>query len=308
MDRRAFGKTGFEVAPIGFGAGPIGYLDAEQRQVERILNLLLDRGVNLIDTAACYQASEELIGKAVGHRRDEFVLVSKCGHQVEGVTGAEWSPELITQTVERALRRLRTDHLDVMLLHSCDLPVLKQVDALAALVKARDAGKVRCIGYSGDNEEAAYSAHLAEIAVIETSINVCDQANLDAVLPPAREREIGVIAKRPIANAAWNTNRPGIYDGYGKSYEERLQQMKLSPADLGFDGPPAEVWPEIALRFTLAQPGVHTAIVGTTNPKNAEANLRAAAKGPLPEAAVKKLREAFQTAAAQSTEPWRGLT
>ncbi len=234
--------------------------------------------------------------------------MSKCGHQVEGASGAEWSPELITQTVDRALKRLRTDHLDVMLLHSCDLAVLQRGEAVAALARAREAGKVRFVGYSGDNEAAAFAAALPEVDVIETSVNICDQANLDNVLPKARERNLGVLAKRPIANAAWKSSHPGIYAGYAQPYIERLKAMSLTPRDLGVDGDPNAAWPEIALRFTLSQPGVHVAITGTTNPANAQANLNSAGQGPLPAAAVNKIREAFRTAGLRAQKPWKGLT
>src|SRR5215212_523907 len=79
MKKIPFGRTGLDVSVLGYGAAPIGYLATEQEKVTRILNLLLDQGVNLIDTAASYKGSEEMIAKAIGHRRSEFVLVSKCG-------------------------------------------------------------------------------------------------------------------------------------------------------------------------------------------------------------------------------------
>lgn len=308
--RRTLGKTGLELSPLGFGGGPIGYLKAEQKQVERVLSLLLDEGVNVVDTAACYDESEELIGTIVGSRRNDCVLVSKCGHQVPGIDAPEWSPGLIEQTVDRSLKRLRTDYLDVMLLHSCGLPVLKTGEAFSALMKARDAGKVRFIGYSGDNRAAVYASGIPQLDVIETSVNICDQANVSSVLPKARERQLGVIAKRPIANAAWKSaaEQPGMYAGYAAPYAERLQQMGLNPQDLGFDGDPSRAWPEIALRFTLSQPGVHTAITGTTNPDNARANLQAAALGPLPDSVVQKIQDAFQAAALKSKEGWPGLS
>ena len=185
VEKRTFGKTGLEVSAIGFGGAPIGLLKTEKQQVSQILNQLLDSGVNLIDTAAMYQGSEEAIGEAIGHRRDEYVLVSKCGKEEEGLEGAAWSPTMIQQTLERALKRLRTDHLDVMLLHSCDLDTLKQGAALNALVEARQAGKVRFVGYSGDNEAARYATTLDEVDVVETSVNICDQKNIEVVLPSA---------------------------------------------------------------------------------------------------------------------------
>jgi aryl-alcohol dehydrogenase-like predicted oxidoreductase len=308
MNTNTFGKTQLQVSPLGFGGAPIGYLATDQERTSRLLNLLLDAGVNLIDTAASYEGSEEMISRAIIHRREQFVLVSKCGTQVPGVDGKPWSAALIAQTVERSLQRLKTDALDVMLLHSCDLDTLKTGEAIGALVKARKEGKIRFVGYSGDNEAVAYAAGLPEIAVIETSINLADQANIDGVLPVARQHNVGVLAKRPIANAAWKSaaQQPGMYAGYARTYTERFAKMGLSAADLGFAGDPAKAWPEIALRFTLSQLGVHTAIIGTTSPENATANIAAAAKGPLDEPTIQKIRQAF--ARAQGNEKWMGQT
>ncbi len=305
-----FGRTGLRVSVLGFGAAPIGILEVEQERAARILNLMLDAGVNLIDTAAGYAGSEEMIGRAIGHRRPEFVLVSNCGRKVPGLDAREWSAANVRQTIDQSLKRLRTDHLDAMLLHSCDLDVLKRGEAIGALAEAQRAGKVKWPGYSGDNEAAAWAAARPEIAVIETSVNITDQVNIEQVLPVARQHRVGVLAKRPIANAAWKpiTQQPGFYQTYASTYTQRFGQMKLEARDLGFDGPAEQAWPEIALRFTIAQPGVHSAIIGTTNPDNARANLAHAAKGPLPEEAVRKIRDAFQRAQSSSGARWDGQT
>ena len=311
MEKRRFGRTGLQVSVLGFGAAPIGFLETEQRRTADILNFLLDHGVNFIDTAASYQGSEELIGRTIGHRRGDFVLLSKCGRAVEGpdpIAGEAWSPDLITKTVDRSLRRLKTDRLDVMLLHSCDLDVLRRGEALGALAKARDAGKIRFAGYSGDNDTAAYAATLDDVAVIETSVSIADQANVTRVLPAARQHDVGVIAKRPIANAAWKSidRQPGMYKDYAAAYTERLQKMAMTPAELGFSGDPESAWPEIALRFTLSFPEVHTAIIGTTNPANAQRNIDYARRGPLPGDTVAKIRAAFGHA--DPVGAWEGLT
>src|SRR3954452_14270988 len=163
MNKVNFGRTGLQVSALGFGAAPIGYLKTDQDRIATILNLLLDQGVNLIDTAASYKGSEEAIGASIGGRRDEYVLVSKCGSEVPQAKGKAWSAELVTNTVDVSLKRLRTDRLDVMLLHSCDLQTLQKGEALRALVKAREAGKIRFAGYSGDNETAAWAAAQADI-------------------------------------------------------------------------------------------------------------------------------------------------
>jgi aryl-alcohol dehydrogenase-like predicted oxidoreductase len=308
IEQRTFGQTGLKVSVLGFGGAPIGFLKTDRERVANILRFLLDHGVNLIDTAASYEGSEEVIGETIGSRRDQFVLVSKCGRKVPGVEGNDWSADLIARTLEQSLRRLKTDRLDVMLLHSCDLDVLQKGEALAALVKARQQGKIRVAGYSGDNDNAAYAAGLSDVAVIETSINLADQANVAKVLPVARQHNVGVIAKRPIANAAWKdpAKQPGMYQSYAKPYTERLQEMAIQPAEVGVSGPPEQAWPELALRFTLSFPEVHSAIIGTTSPQNAKQNLAAAAKGPLPADAVAKVRAAFRHA--DPTGAWPGLT
>jgi len=308
MTNRPFGRTGLYVSPLGFGAAPIGYLNTDQDQAGRTINLLLDAGVNLIDTAAAYEGSESMIATAVGHRREQFVLVSKCGPKLPDVADAAWSPKLIAASVDRSLARLKTDRLDVVLLHSCTLAVLQQGDALAELVKARDAGKIRFVGYSGDNDAAVYAANLAEVAVVQTSVNIADQANIDIVLPAARKKNLGVIAKRPIANAAWKdpARQPGFYGDYASTYSRRLARMELTPTDLGYPDDSDDVWSDLALRFTLSLPGVSAAIVGTTNPENAKKNLAAAEKGPLAAETVRKIRDRFVTARADESWPGQG--
>jgi aryl-alcohol dehydrogenase-like predicted oxidoreductase len=310
MNRNKFGRTGLDVSVLGFGGAPIGILEVEQERAAGVLNLLLDSGVNLIDTAAGYAGSEEMIGKAISHRRGEFALVSKCGRKVPGVDLPEWSAENVRATIEQSLRRLRTDHLDAMLLHSCDLETLKRGEAVGALVEAQRAGKVRWPGYSGDNEAAAWAAGRAEIAVLETSVNITDQANIDEVLPVARRHDVGVLAKRPIANAAWKpiAQQPGFYASYASTYTERFSQMGMDLRELGFGGRPEEVWPEVALRFTLSQPGVHCAIIGTTRPENAKKNMECTGKGALPEEVVRNIREAFRRAESAAGGKWEGQT
>lgn len=141
MQSKPFGITGFSVSPLGFGSAPIGILQTERDAAGKLLNLLLDEGVNLIDTAARYEDSEEVIGQSIGHRRGEFVLVSKCGSSAPHVDAPEWSAEMIEKTIDAALKRLRTDHVDVMLLHSCGKDVLERGEAVGALARRATPGR-----------------------------------------------------------------------------------------------------------------------------------------------------------------------
>jgi aryl-alcohol dehydrogenase-like predicted oxidoreductase len=310
MNHAILGKTDLSVSRLGYGAAPIGFLETGPNQIARVLNYLLDHGVNLIDTAACYRGSEEAIGEAISYRREDFVLVSKAGHAGDEQY-KDFEPDTITASIDRSLKRLKTDHLDVLLLHSCDLDTLKKGDALGAVAQAVEQGKVQFAGYSGDNEAAAYAATLPDVSVIETSINLCDQANIETVLPICKEHDCGVIAKRPIANAAWKQpeDQPGMYKNYASEYHRRFSLMDIKPDQLGYSGHPEVEWPEIALKFTKAIDGVHSAICGTTSTVNAESNVAAVEKNPLRDEVVQKIRQAWQAARdADSDGDWSGQT
>jgi aryl-alcohol dehydrogenase-like predicted oxidoreductase len=306
LPTRTLGKTGITVSALGFGAAPTAFLKTEADATAKLVDQLLDAGVTLIDTATSYPGSEAFIGEHLSKRRKDFTLVSKCGGSRQSdTTGEPWSAELVASSVDRALRLMKTDYIDVMLLHSCDLATLQKGDALGALVAARDAGKVKHIGYSGDNDAAGHACTLREVAVVETSINYVDQANIDLVLTPAHANKVGIIAKRPVANAAWkgSSDRAGIYVNYTKDYVRRHQSMALDISEFGFS---AAQWPEFALRFTLSFPEVSTAIVGTTNPANAMANLEHASKGPLEGAIVERVRAKFRSTTGSAS--WTGQT
>lgn len=306
MKQRTLGRTNLQVGEIGFGAAPAAFLKTEREAAATMIRSLLDAGVNLIDTAAAYPGSEAFIGEFLADRRSSYVLVSKCGNiKAPGTTGEPWSAKLVESSVDRSLQLMKTDHLDVMLLHSCDLATLQKGDALGALVKARDAGKIRHAGYSGDNAAAAWACAQPDIAVVETSINIVDQANIDAVLPVAKRHRVGIIAKRPIANACWRGKAAlqGIYVNYVAEYLRRFDAMNLSPDELGID---ASGWGDLALRFTLSHPEVSCAIVGTTSTGNAQRNLASAANGELTPKQLALLYDRFQQARAGAD--WPGLT
>ncbi len=269
MEQRAFGKTDMRVSVLGFGAAEIGLEGTDEATVGRLLGSALDAGLNVIDTGECYGESEEMIGRTVGHRRQEFFLFTKCGHPHGMESGADWSRASILESIERSLRRLRTDRVDLVHLHSCSEAVLRKGEAIEALQAARAKGHTRFIGYSGDSHAARYAVECEGFDSLQTSINIADQEALELTLPLACEKQIGVIAKRPIANAAWKTGHKPE-SPYHHTYWERLQKLNypfLESRDL-------EKTVGIALRFTLGVPGVSTAIVGTTRPERWAENAR----------------------------------
>ncbi len=283
MERRALGGTGLSVSVLGFGGAEIGYEGASLKSVEALLGGALDAGLDVIDTAECYYESERLIGRAVGHRRKEFFLFTKCGHD-QGIGLPEWTPRLVEASVERSLRLLRTDRVDLLQLHSCDEKILRKGDLLEALERLLSAGKTRFIGYSGDGADALAAVRTGRFDVLQISISVADQEAIELVVPEARAAGMGIVAKRPIANAAWRTGkRPA--DAYHHPYWERL--LKL---DYPFLGSPLPQAVGTALRFTLAVPGIATAVVGTKTPGRWQENAALLADGPLPRPEFEAIR------------------
>ena len=273
MEKRQLGKTDMRVSVLGFGGAEIGYEGASAATVETLLNSALDAGLNVVDTAECYETSEELIGQTAGHRRNEFYLFTKCGHP-RGVGSEDWSTASILESIERSLRRLRTDYLDLIQLHSCSETVLRRGDVISALQTARDRGYARYIGYSGDSHAARFAVESGAFDTLQTSINIADQEALELTLPLASARDMGVIAKRPIANAAWKSGHKPI-DPYQHTYWDRLRKLDYDFIRVrSLDESIAH-----ALRFTLTVPQVDVAIVGTTKPERWQQNANLLAAG-----------------------------
>lgn len=283
MERRPLGSTGLQVSVLGFGAGPVGDAALSEDDAGRLLHGVLDAGVTLIDTAPSYGTSEERIGRHLQGRRGQFVLSTKCGYGVPGVE--DWTGPCITQGIELALRRLRTDVIDVMHFHSCPVDILERQGVVEALTRAVEQGKVRVAAYSGDNHALAHAINLRRFGSIQVSVNLFDQRSIDWGIARAREQGVGVIAKRPLGNAPWRFwERPQAQDV--ALYWDRMRQMALEARGLD--------WGELALRFAAFVPGVASCIVGTTKLENLLRNVKALEHGPLAPEHVNHIREAFR--------------
>ena len=272
---------------LGFGGA--GIAGESMENIGNVLNSALDAGINVIDTAECYEGGEESIGNAISKWRDEFFLFTKCGHP-RGIGSADWSASSILESIERSLRRLQTDRIDLIQLHGCSEAVLKKGEAISALEKARERGWVRYLGYSGDGHPARFAVECDAFDALQTSINIADQEAVSQIAPLTRARNVGLIAKRPLANFAWKTGHKPI-NSYHHQYYERLRKLNFDFLR-NDEGSIA-----IALRFVLSVPGVHTAIVGTTKPQRCQENARLLESRPLPQNEYNAIRERWDVIA-----------
>ena len=286
LPTRTLGRTGLEVTTLGYGAMSLDdrfgrTVTAEEASA--VLNAVLDAGINFIDTSPDYGPSEEFIGQAIAHRRAEYVLATKVGCPVdidEGETGHVYTPRNITAAVEQSLRRMHTDHLDIVQFHgSPSREVLEQNGAIEALETLRRDGKVRFIGSSGtilnidgqlamgvfDEFQIPYSALQREH----------EQVIADAAKAGAGTVIRGGVARGgPAEDKAWDVRRlPEVAPERPKATWEQAGLDEL------LDGMSRM---EFMLRFTLSHTGLHTTIVGTANLDHLAANCAVARLGALP--------------------------
>lgn len=290
MQKRQYGQSEFEVSVIGLGANQIGTHEMNDHYAHEVLEQAFKAGVTLYDTALVYGASEERIGRFVQSRRERLVLSSKVGYGIDRVP--DWSYQSVSKGIDQSLKRLRTDYIDIMHLHSCDLQTLERGEVIEALLDARQAGKIRAAAYSGENEALEWAIQSGHFDGVQCSVNLCDQKSLQQYLPQASK--LGVIAKRPLANAFWRFDERPV-GNYTENYWERWQQLELE-LPLPMD--------ELALRFAAFAPGVNSAIIGTTQPRRFEQNLELLEKGPLPDDILAELQERF----AERGADWAGNT
>ncbi len=281
LDIRDFGMTGLKVTALGFGAGMTGTDTLTDKEAKYLLNSVIDNGINLIDTARSYGLSEERIGKHLSNRRSEFILSTKVGYDVEGYE--DWTYDCIIAGVDKALKILKTDYIDIVHLHSCNPDKLQEGAVTEALIRTVQEGKVRVPAYSGDNDALNYAVHSGKFGGVQASINITDQKAINDILYSAKKNYMGVIAKRPSANSVWKYSEAPVGD-YIEQYFYRLKTMNI---DFGM---PVH---EAALRFSAYTYGVDSIIVGTTNIEHLKENIAIIEKGKLSEDLYQQIRNKF---------------
>jgi aryl-alcohol dehydrogenase-like predicted oxidoreductase len=290
IEKRPLGRTGTDVGILGYGAmelrgqphGPA----IDDDDAGRLLNEVLDGGIDLIDTSIDYGRSEELIGRYVGHRREEFFLASKCGCLLgPPPPGAQppfphdYSAANVRAGIDQSLRRLRTDRLDLVQVHmSPSRAQMEAEDTVGTLVSARQQGKVRFIGMSGILPNLPDHIAVGVFDVFQIPYSAVQREH-EGLITTAASAGAGTLIRGgaarggPAGDKNWRRGPLGLPQGEGQ------RRWEASGVE-GLLGGMSRL--EFVLRFTLSHPGLSTAIVGTSSVDHLRANLDVAAKGPLP--------------------------
>jgi aryl-alcohol dehydrogenase-like predicted oxidoreductase len=278
---RVLGRTGLSVTTLGYGAMEVrgtriwSGRPVTDEEADRILNAVLDSGINFIDTANDYGRSEEYIGRFISKRRAQYVLATKCGCTVvrkdenTDSTPHVWTRDNLFRGLEESLSRMKTDHVDLMQLHN---PTVQQCDdgnLVEVLKEMQKQGKVRFIGCSSTDPDLSTYIQRGVFDVFQIPYSGLERQHEQAI-QRAADAGAGVIVRGGVARG-----EPG--QGLGK--EDRWAKWEQAGLDQLLE--PAESRTQFLLRFTNSHPGMSTNIVGTKNPAHLEENVRAAARGPL---------------------------
>ena len=281
MKYRRFGRTGFEVSTISLGTVEIGmdYGIAASRPDEseaaRLLHRALDIGVNFIDTARVYGEAEAIIGRAIAERRNEFVLVSKVLSCEGEALPADALRTRVRDSVHESLRLLRTDFIDVLMIHSAPLAVIQRGEVLGVLQELKSEGAIRAIGASVYGEETALAAIAAGgYDCLQIAYNVLDRRPEPRLFAAAETADVGLVARSVLLKGALTDRYRHLPEGLSdlNAAVERMAQLA---------GGGMAALPEFAYRYVLSQPWLQSALVGAGNIEELEAAVRFEEMGPL---------------------------
>jgi aryl-alcohol dehydrogenase-like predicted oxidoreductase len=262
----------------------------------RLLNTVLDEGINFIDTSIDYGRSEERIGKLISHRRSEYVLASKCGCVPDAPQGTDHvhTAENIRKGVEHSLRLLGTDHLDLVQFHrSLSREEFEAEGALAEALALRDEGKVAFVGVSAVLPTFLEQIEMGTFDAFQVPYSALQRDHEDAITR-ASDAGMGIVVRGGVARGApddWENRR--YYMLSNETMQGYWDEAKL---DELLDGMSRTTF---LLRFTLSHPGLDTTIVGTSSIDHLRQNLAAAEQGPLADDVLEEAKRRLSAAGAR---------
>jgi aryl-alcohol dehydrogenase-like predicted oxidoreductase len=275
------GRTGLEVTKLGYGAMEVrgtriwNGRPVTDDEADRILNVVLDSGINFIDTANDYGRSEEYIGRFISKRRGEFYLATKCGCTVvrrdenTDDTPHVWTRENLFRGLHESLERMKTDYVDVMQLHNPSVEQAEQGDLVNVLKEMKQQGKVRWIGCSSTNPHLPTYIEWGVFDVFQIPYSALEREH-EGAIQAAADAGSGVIVRGGVARGE---------PGSGLGNEERWTLWEAADMDELLEE--GESRTAFLLRFTITHPGMSTTIVGTKNSEHLQENVQAAQRGPL---------------------------
>jgi aryl-alcohol dehydrogenase-like predicted oxidoreductase len=300
MNYRALGNTGLRVSEIGFGtwglggnvAGAVAYGKTDDAVSIAALKFAVEQGINFYDTSDLYGFghSEEILGEAFANCREKVIIASKGGF-IDAVK-QDFSVAHLREALEKSLRRLRTDYLDLYQFHSPAVSLLReQPEVLALMDELKRAGKIRAWGFSARSpEEARVAVEEFSAPAIQVNFNLTDQrAETNGLFALCQQKQTGVIVRTPLCFGFLT----GKYSS-AQSYDATDHRSRWSPEQLAswekandvfsflFAQNPYDSPAQIALRFCLSFPAVSTIIPGMLNDDQVRENSAASGRGSLP--------------------------
>src|SRR2546428_115188 len=316
MEYRTLGRTGWQISEIGFGSWGIGgdaWGSTNDQASEAALHKAIDLGVNFIDTADVYGDghSEQLIAQVRKSRSEQLIVATKAGRRLNPHTAAGCNRQNLTSFVERSLRNLETEALDLLQLHCPPSEVYDMPEVFGILDDLVQQGKVRFYGVSVERvEEALKSITYPNVQSVQIIFNMFRQKPAEQFFPAARERQVGILARVPLAsglltgkfrpetrfapNDHRNFNRHGEAFDQGETfsgvdYETGLQAVE----ELRKLVPQGATMAQFALRWILMFPEVTSAIAGAENTQQVEDNVQAASLPALSSEKMQRVREVY---------------
>jgi aryl-alcohol dehydrogenase-like predicted oxidoreductase len=296
VQQRKLGNTGLSVSAIGFGCWEMGnpeYGSSNDNEMIAAVHRAIDLGVTLFDTAPNYGfgGSEEVLGRALGDRRKDIILVSKVGITWDPVTHTtkfDGRYSTIKRINEESLRRLGTEYLDLVLMHWPD-PETPIEETMRALEELRTSGKARHVGVSNFSAyELGAAQKYAPICANEVGYNLFDRRWEHEMFPTAQELGIGIMAYGPMAHGLLTGTLPrqNTFDErdwrrHGNIFGQRLfgpnlgQNLDVVDKLLTVADRIGTSLPLLALAWVLKNPAVSVALAGCRTPREIEENVRA---------------------------------
>ena len=265
LETNEFGNTGLKVTRLGYGAMEL--TECPEDLANDLLNLVLDSGINFIDTSIDYGDSEKLIGKFISHRRSEFFLASKCGCPVGFEKDHVFTKDNITNGINQSLKLLKTDYLDLVQLHNPINNEIEENDVIQTLLDIKKDGKVRFIGTSSVLPALSDHINMSVFDAFQIPYSALNREH-EKLITSASKSGAGTIIRGGVSKGEFGRNRE--WENYSKSnLDDLLDEGESRTAFL--------------LRFVLSHPHLNTTIVGTKNLEHFKENINTANKGKLSE-------------------------